>query len=432
MEQIHGCRTERLRGIKCFRQQVRALVLRGWCWLGLEQDCDSHLHQCELFEKRYGNPELLDDGLARGPHPVLQAMRNVDDERNAYQLCELELHYAKQGDDAFTRELYEFVGRRPFSDSSSIGMEQLLRAGGEKGLLFIAGLRGKELATEEWEWYDGSIIDSAIEKWGEERVRALLESSTDPNIRRFADAWNETTESRDQSGSSRPSRVEMLQSYSAEDVIRAAQAEEQAPWLSLRGWGMHAESRELLIVQEHLWTETTPRPLSRLLRIFSNRPLPEFDARLIDLCHHADVDVRRWAANALENNTHALVRQFALEQLAHPTIDRSAVGFFIRNYEEGDDQRLLEQLPLPDDSWERHSLLLDLLKVLEQNEAADSSKLGQVIYFHTPCQMCRCYAARLLYRKSVAPDWLIEECLLDANEDCHCLDEPDDDETGES
>lgn len=354
--------------------------------------------------------------------PVLEGLRNVSEERNAYQLCELARHFAENGDAAFTQQLYDFVGRRQIADSPSIGMGQLLHLEGEDAFRFIARLRGNDLATEDWEWHDDSIVDAAVEQLGRQRVEAILDEAPEAEIRRFAAGWREHVKPPVDSEIQRQAYDQKMREISADDVVKAAQSSEGAHWF--RGWGMDAPESDLEQVLERIWTEHNSKALVRLLRVFSNRPLPTFDPRLIELCHHADVDVRRWASNALEQNVHPLVRRHALAELQEQTTDRSVVDLFIRNYQEGDEQRLLDQLKLPDDLDQRHWMLMDLTKVLEQNESADSLKLGQIIYFHTPCQICRFYAAQLLRDRNVAPAWLMEECRLDSNEDCRSLDDP--------
>ena len=96
-----------------------------------------------------------------------------------------------------------------------------------------------------------------------------------------------------------------------------------------------------------------------------------------------------------------------------------------KNFEKGDEQRLLDQLELPEDLRLRHWLLSDVVHLLEQNIDADSQKLGQIAYFNTPCQECRFYAARLLFDRNSTPAWLAEECGSDANEEIHVLGEPE-------
>ena len=205
----------------------------------------------------------------------------------------------------------------------------------------------------------------------------------------------------------------------ANDVIVAAHGEEQAYWLS--SWGMSADDKDLGTVLNQIWTERAPAVISKLLRVFSNRPMSIFDSRLIDLCQHSDGTVRRWAFNSLEQNSHPLIRAFAFQELRQPTLDTPAVNLLIKNFEKGDEQQLLDQVELPDDICLRHWMLMDLIHLLEQNDEADSLKLGQISYFHTPCQECRFYAARLLFDRNNAPSWLAEECGSDANEDSHTL-----------
>ena len=178
---------------------------------------------------------------------------------------------------------------------------------------------------------------------------------------------------------------------------------------------MHADSADLKLILESLWSTENPKTISRLLRVFSNRPLPQFDSRLIDLSRHNERDVRRAAFAVLSKNRHAAVRNLALELLATDTAGE-VVELFVSNFETGDEHRILRELRLPEDLCQKHSLLMDVVKVLEANPEAACRELGLIAYFETPCQMCRFYAARLLYQQQVAPDWLVEECAFDAEE----------------
>jgi hypothetical protein len=158
-----------------------------------------------------------------------------------------------------------------------------------------------------------------------------------------------------------------------------------------------------------------------LLKVFSNRALPRFDARLIGLCQHSDAEVRRRAFSALAKNTNRLIRQFALTELGKGVREGSLVGLFINNYEPGDEQRILETMEFPTDECELHWLMMDVIKVLEQNSEADCSRLSVICYASTPCENCRFYAARLLLTQHAAPAWLKEECHYDSGNDCRKL-----------
>jgi hypothetical protein len=184
---------------------------------------------------------------------------------------------------------------------------------------------------------------------------------------------------------------------------------------------MHADVADLGVVLRQLWKSADPHVISNLLKVFSNRPLPTFDARLIELCEHGDSEVRRCAFNALQNNEHALIRAFGLSQLEKGVCDGLVVGLFVRNFQRGDEQRILRGLELPDDDYERHLLLMNVIKVLNSNPDADGAQLGITVYASTPCGMCREDSVELLLRHHAAPEWLTEECRFDAVEGCREL-----------
>ena len=143
--------------------------------------------------------------------------------------------------------------------------------------------------------------------------------------------------------------------------------------------------------------------------------------KLIDLCQHANDEVRRRAFAALEKNAHPSIREFALRELDRGVATGANVGLFIENYQKGDEHRILEAVVLPDDNVQRHWLLMDCVKVLEKHPEAECSKLGGIVYAKTPCSSCRFNAARLLHGKKVAPEWMVEECKYDSVEDIRKL-----------
>ena len=361
--------------------------------------------------------------------PILDAFRSTNDELDACQFVELALQFALNGDEGFRQQLYDFVGQRQIAESPSIGERQLLRLDGEAALLFLTRIRGRHLGSHNWEWDDFAIVDTATANFGESRVRELLEASDEPEIRRFVSVWRAHTKLPMDRDDQWQTHVQKMKTLSAYDVIVAAQGGEQPNWL--RGWGAQADEKDLEAVRNVLSTEQDPVVIATLLRVFANRAMPTFDSRLIELCQHSDDVVRRWAFNALEQNSHPLVREFALQELSHPNMDRPVVSLLIKNFEKGDEQRLLDQVELPGDPCLRHWILMDVIHVLEQNEAADRLKLGQISYFHTPCQECRFYSARLLFDRGDVPAWIAEECGSDANDACHALGKtkcsPDDD-----
>jgi hypothetical protein len=141
----------------------------------------------------------------------------------------------------------------------------------------------------------------------------------------------------------------------------------------------------------------------------------------MEFCEHENANVRRRAYGALAMNTHSLIRRFALEKLECSGSDGTVVSLFANNFEPGDEQRMLESLELPPEEGDRHSLLMDVNRVLEKNSQADCSRLAVIVYAETPCENCRFFAARLLHARHVMPDWMRAECRYDSAKDCRQL-----------
>jgi hypothetical protein len=354
--------------------------------------------------------------------PILHALHALSDERSATQLCELARCYAEAGDGVFRDRLYEIVEQRPFAGIPWLGEDEILALDGEPAFLFAAHTRGRHLASGEWEWDDERLVTRAIDRLGEDRVRNLLETSPDGAARVFLERWRRDVQ-KVAKGKQAQSHAERMKAISVEEVIRAAESETKCYWL--RGWGIHADERQLQAILQRLWAVKEPHALANFVRVFAGRALPVFDARLIELCGHADEEVRRWALNALKKNAHPLTREFALTELQRRAPDSAVVGLFINNYRRGDEQLILEAVELPDDASERHWILMNVIKILEKNREADCSQLGLISYALTPCANCRCDAARLLLNQRVAPEWLVAECRYDCGEECRKLVEPE-------
>jgi hypothetical protein len=204
------------------------------------------------------------------------------------------------------------------------------------------------------------------------------------------------------------------------DIISAAESP-QAKQMIFRRWGMWATEGDLEVVCSRLVSAREPKSIVNYLTVFSRREFPRIVPEAVSLSQHADPEVRRWAFNVLDNHKHPLVRELAVSELERGFPDGLALGLFVKNYEEGDEQRMFDAIALPGDVADLHWLLMDATKVLEENGQADCSTLGLVTYALNPCSSCRYFAARLLRDRHVAPDWLREECRFDSESDARKL-----------
>ena len=359
------------------RDALRKGLGRAMQWATTRQLDDDPLLEACLIDKRYDRQieDSRGDRLWRMIQavgaadrfrvPILHALYALSDEESANQLCELARCYSEAGDETFRMRLYEIVERKPIDDSHWLGEEEIIRLDGEKGFLFAAQIRGERSARREWEWEDESLIDHAIERFGEGRVNELMEDMKNPTLQAYWQAGN--VGSGRMKGKNQAIRIENVceRSQSKRSSRRPSWA---GPVSASSGngectprtptWGRSFE---------HLSAPREAKVIADLLRVFSNRSAPRFVARFIELCRHPDPEVRRRAIASLENIEHPLVRELALSKLQEGTDEESVIGLFIKNYQVDDERRILEAVEVPVDESERHGLMMDVVKVLEAN-----------------------------------------------------------------
>jgi hypothetical protein len=350
---------------------------------------------------------------------VFEALNNLVED-DAFQLCQLAYHYAANGDEAFRQRLYKIVQEKPFAELRYLGEEGIIRLDGANALLFTIKLRGSQLENRDWEWDDSVLMYESIERLGEDRVMQLRESVLDPDSRRFWDTWSKNKADSEEEKNSRPSHSDEMKLIPVAEVILAAQSSE-ANFPYFRGWGRWADDDALNTVFEHLLAARELKVIANYLKVFSGREFPHIVPELVSLSQHNDPEIRRRAISALENSSHPLVRELAESELSKGLPDGLALGLFVKNYQDGDEQRIIELAEIPKDANQQHWLFQDAVKILEENPKAECSQLAVVIYALNPCCFCRYYAAKLLRDRQVAPAWLIEECRFDAEPDTQKL-----------
>ena len=400
-----------------------ALLLDA-CLHDLRFDC-----QCE----EYRGPwlwQIIQAAHAQGRlrPEILAALRAISDGGTGCQLCEIAVGYAADGDDAFRSCLYRIVQEKPVEDFAWLGEQEIIRLDGERALIFAAGLRGRELTTRQWDWHDEVFVDEAAEQLGADRINEALSSSTDQAIIVFRDEWRQQT-SGQRDRKAPKSHSQRMKQITVDKVIAAAESTSNQS-VNFRGWGIWADASDLETVFERLLSSRDPKVIANYLRVFSKRSFPRVVPEIVSLLRHDNEGVRRWTLNALEENTHPLVQELAEQELQKGFPGGRSLGLFVKNYQPGDEQRIVKYVDLPEEQNQLHWLLMDIVKVCEENSEADCSQLGVVAYALTPCTLCRYYAAKLLHSRGVAPSWLTEECRFDPREDTRALAEQDDSEIG--
>lgn len=179
-------------------------------------------------------------------------------------------------------------------------------------------------------------------------------------------------------------------------------------------WGRYTSEEQLELVFQHLLSPgLDARVVADLLSVFSRREFPRLDDRLFAFCRHEDDLVRHKAFHALEMLRHPAVRNFGIDEIENHG-NPKAVKLLTKNFEPGDEERILRSIEPPGDVDQLHWLLMDMIHVLEENPAADASRLAVAAYARTPCTNCRSRAYDQLEARSMVPGWMLEEFKLDS------------------
>jgi hypothetical protein len=303
-----------------------------------------------------------------------------------------------------------------------LGEEEVMRLDGDEGFLLALRRHAVDLQSREWEWFDGALVDNARKILGEQHVTDLLAAicANEPIAGHFVELLDRESKPPKDPEANRDAYRAELASVTVDDIIAAAESLEKTR-ARFRGWGRQAASGDLEAVLERMLRCQSSESLQRFLQVFAVRQLPHFDSRILDLCQHEDLQVRRRATTAAAINRNAEVRKFAINKLDDPEYQGAAIEMLVKNYERGDEQTVLDAIVLPEDDCDRHWMLLSLLKLIEDNSAAEYHGAAELIYEQTPCSRCRCWAVKLLAERDALPKQIWAECQFDVEPDTRAL-----------
>ncbi|MEM1228824.1 MAG: hypothetical protein AAGJ40_24330 [Planctomycetota bacterium] len=343
---------------------------------------------------------------------IWQAFQKPLDDCDArQQICELAMRFSLLGHERFTDRLFAIVRDKPIDGDLTLGEYELLVCGGIEGFETVARKRGERLNESEWDWDDDRFIEYASEIFGRTTVANRLAHSTDYDIKRFNDQREMRASTADEI-IKRETHRDRMRKIAVEDVLRSAESEERCYWF--RGWGMHADQRDVDRVFEHTLQCDDENEISRLLQVFMRRELPRVDPILFQWCQSTDEGLKSHAFRALEGNTHLDIRVFGLECLGSGDVCH-ALELLTQNYHAGDEHRIEDSLVVPDDADECHTLLFSCSSFLKRNESADAERLALLIYQENPCSLCRTSAVKLLKRQVMVPSWMLDEIRFDCD-----------------
>ncbi|GAB5404852.1 MAG: hypothetical protein Aurels2KO_30830 [Aureliella sp.] len=370
--------------------------------LRYDRQCeDSRASWLWMLMDTAGLGEVCEDALWQAPLAQKDAW-------NTEQLCELSLRFSLQGRDKFKLKLVRFVEDSPLDGDLTLGEKQLMIAAGLDGFAIAARRHGRRLRERSWDWDDDSFIECAAEIFGSIKVSELLENTDDDNIRRLNDQWRAyPTQSTAQRSQVR------AQQQTLGVVLAAAKTNDRCTWF--RGWGMHADQDAVDQVYKRVLETQDQDELSRLLRVFTRRELPAVAPEVLEYCQSPHRELALSALRALQGNADHRIRQLALDLVATGDVERG-IELLTSNFETGDEQTILQALIIPDEAEKRHGLLMACRSFLEGNQEASADPLASMIYYFTPCSLCRAATVKLLKDQGSVPAWMVNELRLDSEQ----------------
>ena len=190
-----------------------------------------------------------------------------------------------------------------------------------------------------------------------------------------------------------------------------------------RKFGTNATDDEIEQVFYLLLKETRKKQLCRYLWIFKNRTFPRLDSRLFDLAASNDEKIQYFAIAALANNKSNSIRNVAVEliQQQPKSVENGVLSLFINNYRLGDFKIIESVLTSSQDIDFRHYAAIDLIKIINAQNAPELINCALWVYEYTPCSHCRHEIIKILIDTQQATTDILEECLHDCCPDIRAL-----------
>ena len=355
--------------------------------------------------------------LERLREPILRALSDPRDDWDCVQLCDWAEIFARRGSETARQFLYGIVQNPEIRSHSSMGYKQLIRTDGVKGFLHCAEHLGQIIRLGEEPWETLFVAREAEEHCGVDAVASALSSGASANgdTRIYFDALMKERQRSETppKGLSRADKMRTIPLAEVRESIENPNPDLNGYYLSV--WGRYAAKEDLDPLAASLFEENDPVKITRYLRVFSRRSLPDFDHRLIGLAAHKDKQVRFWAMRALSANTHPAVRNYALTKMQAGPVEDETISLLIQNYREGDHKFIEMALKVIEDRDKMHRVCWGIQDVFRANKTTDGTASLLFSYEANPCSLCRSKDVELLLELNRAPEWLIEECAFDAN-----------------
>lgn len=353
---------------------------------------------------------------------IIESLLTTENRSDADQLFDFAVLFARDGYTNARDAAYERFDRHDLEESWSYATS-LVAIDGVDGLLYVLDSIGSSPANLESSDQDDFVIRCITMDYCDAVAikQALLAArERNPNIARFLDhvaesqtpslSLDEVISGRQKDLPQRNIRKEIqgltwkeFRKYPKSDMLAVA-------------WGKSATDEEIANSVDDIMSEKDPRRLVNYLRLFWKRPFPQDPGILSALFDNSSRRISHAVLNALSIIQHTEVRVLFERLLQIPEWSVMSINLLKSNYQGGDHLIIEKLLQQQTDPNELHSLGFALRDVYERNPVPEAERSLVFLYENGPCSNCREDCVEMLRARQQLPDWVLQECIYDANE----------------
>lgn len=347
---------------------------------------------------------------------MIRLLMTTQEDIDYGRLLDLAVLFARGGDDGAREAIYGKL-KRSLSDDRLPGAREAIDLDGVDGLIRVLGIIGPAASDHR-----PTDIELLVERTAKvsslEAVDAAVcdSSSTDANVAATLAAVGLTSDSVVEDAAARLKKWRSGIGAKVPKNLTWEELKERRGFVQLTmAWSRVATDTQFEEAARDFYSGDDDKRLHAYLKLFWMRPFPLEPKPLISLVDHPNDRVALAALSALENLSHPRVREVFERLRDSDRWSNRAAGLLQHNYHAGDDQIILGMLERETDPDKLHLLAMDTRQVYKENPLPEGIEPMLLAYEKTPCSMCRNGCVEGLETLRAVPDWMIEECLYDAD-----------------
>ena len=346
-------------------------------------------------------------------------LATTDDRDSQWQLYDLSVLLAKNGDQEARRVIYQTFARHVAMQNYA-GADAPIELDGLEGFLFVVHQTALYPLSEEDQWLEETYVDTLEEHLGKDTSQAALDeaAANDPVLAAFLTRVRERQETQAEARKQRPRFVVPDAAKIQTSLSRSPRS--RSRYLFKR-WGRDAEEATLRVLAQDVPGEDKPETLLNWLALFYWRAYPFAPDVLLRYARSTTPDIADAACAALAHISAPSVRALALDLLTASDRPWDGATLIAKNFLNGDYQCLETVVARQQSADELHWLGRAALRCFKAHPSPHAVSLLTLLYEKDPCSFCRNTAIDHLLSLGPLPDWMVAECRYDADRETRKL-----------